>query len=175
MCTDCAGRTWSFGYARSGYHARGQVLEAVTGFKYRDEYFREGQLVGWLTETYDRFMRAERWDALVPVPLYSRRRRERGFNQAAELARGLALRRKLRISDCLYRYRETPAQVGLGKMARWTNMAGAFRLKPRFDVTGLNLLLIDDVFTTGATSNACAQVLKDAGAGQLAVLTVARS
>jgi ComF family protein len=109
------------------------------------------------------------------VPLYHRRRRERGFNQAAELARGLGARRRLPVWNCLYRCRETPSQTGLEKMARWENMTGAFRVKPKFDVKGRHLLLIDDVFTTGATTNACAQVLVEAGADRLAVLTVARS
>ncbi len=104
-----------------------------------------------------------------------RRRRERGFNQARELADGLGARRKLGVLDCLYRYRETPSQTGLERNARWDNMRNAFRLKPRFDVKGRNLLLIDDVFTTGATTNACARVLAQAGADRLAVLTVARS
>jgi ComF family protein len=175
VCQDCAERTWYFDRARSACHNRGQVREAVTGFKYHDQYYRHGQLVAWLVEGFDRHMGLDRWDALVPVPLYHRRRRERGFNQALELARGLASARKIPISNCLYRYRETPAQVGLGKVARWENMTGAFHLKPGFDVRGLNLLLVDDVFTTGATTNACAQVLTDAGAGRLAVLTVARS
>jgi predicted amidophosphoribosyltransferase len=77
--------------------------------------------------------------------------------------------------DCLYRCRETPSQTGLDRIARWENMAGAFRAKGRFDLKGQNLLLVDDVFTTGATTNACAQVLAEAGANRLAVLTVARS
>jgi ComF family protein len=115
------------------------------------------------------------WQALVPVPLYHRRRRERGFNQASEIARGLAAKRKVPVLDCLYRYRETVSQAKLDRKSRWENMNGAFRLKQRFDVKGLNLLLIDDVFTTGATVNACAQALAQAGASQLAVLTIARS
>ncbi len=119
--------------------------------------------------------RGESWDAIVPVPLYHRRRRERGFNQAAELAQGLGSKRKIRVMDCLYRYRETISQTKLERQARLENMADAFQLKQRFDVRGAHLLVIDDVFTTGATVNACAHALVQAGAGQLAVLTVARS
>jgi ComF family protein len=175
VCGHCADRSWSFEWARSGYRTEGQVLEAVIGFKYQDQYFRRRLLVQWLTETFDGNKGAVRWDALVPVPLYHRRRRERGFNQARELADGLSAKRKIKVEDCLYRYRETVSQTKLNRSARWENMAGAFRLKRGFDVRGQNLLIIDDVFTTGATVNACAQVLADAGAGRLAVLTVARS
>jgi ComF family protein len=131
--------------------------------------------VDWLAKTFDRFAVNETWDALVPVPLYHRRRRERGFNQAAELARGLGKRRGIRVSDCLYRCRETSSQTGLDRVARWENMEDAFQLKGGFDLKGQNLLLIDDVFTTGATSDACARMLAEAGADRLAVLTVARS
>ena len=175
VCAHCAERTWHFQWARSGYHTEGQVLDAIIGFKYRDEYYQQGRLVQWLTETFDHHARPGEWHALVPVPLYHRRRRERGFNQAHEMARGLASKRKIPILDCLYRYRETVSQTKLERNARWENMSGAFQMKRGFDVRGRNLLVIDDVFTTGATVNACAQALAQAGAGQLAVLTVARS
>jgi ComF family protein len=175
MCAGCAERRWDFQWARAGYRAEGEVLDAIVGFKYRDEYYEGRRLTDWLTEAFDKHAGAEAWDALVPVPLFPRHRRERGFNQAAELARGLGRKRKLPVWDCLYRCRETPSQTGLRRTARWENMAGAFRAKPKFDAQGRNLLLIDDVFTTGATTNACAQVLAEAGAARLAVLTVARS
>jgi ComF family protein len=175
VCNNCAKHKWYFQWARAAYATKGQVLEAVLGFKYGDQYYQYSRLVEWLTEAYDRHASADGWDALVPVPLYHRRRRERGFNQACEISQGLAGKRKLKVLDCLYRYRETLSQTKLDRSARWENMAGAFRLKAGFDVRGLNLLLIDDVFTTGATANACAQVLAKAGAGTLAVLTVARS
>lgn len=175
LCSNCTGRRWHFEWARAGYRTDGQVLDAIVGFKYRDEYFQRARLVTWLTEAFDRYAQREDWHALVPVPLYHRRRRERGFNQACEMADGLGTERKIAVLDCLYRYRETPSQTGLERTARWENMDGAFQMKPRFDVRGRNLLLIDDVFTTGATTNACAQVLAKAGASRLAVLTVARS
>jgi ComF family protein len=175
VCANCVGRRWHFRWARAGFRAEGEVLDAIIGFKYREEYYQQRRLAAWLMEAFDRFAAGETWDALVPVPLYHRRRRERGFNQAAELAHGLGKLRGMRVSDCLYRCRETPSQTGLDRVARWENMAGAFRLKGGFDLTGQNLLLLDDVFTTGATTNACAQTLSEAGADRLAVLTVARS
>jgi ComF family protein len=175
VCAHCAEKKWYFKWARSGYRTEGQVLEAIIGFKYRDEYYQQGRLIRWLAETFDQHARTGKWHALVPVPLYHRRRRERGFNQAHEMARGLASQRKIPLLDCLYRYRETVSQTKLERTARWENMSGAFRMKQGFDVRGRNLLVIDDVFTTGATVNACAQALAQAGAGQVAVLTVARS
>ena len=147
----------------------------MLGFKYAHQYYRCERLVDWITEAFDRHAGPEGFDALVPVPLHHLRRRDRGFNQSRELAEGLAKRRNLPVIDCLYRYRDTGSQTRLEREARWDNMANAFALKRGFDVKALHLLLIDDVFTTGATANACARVLAKAGAGRLAVLTVARS
>lgn len=175
VCATCMDRNWSFGWARAGYMTEGQVLEAVGGFKYHEEYYRLRQLTDWLAATYDDHAAGKGCDALVPVPLFHRRYRERGFNQAYELARVLGRARGLRVLNCLRRLRETPAQVGLNRTSRWENMRGAFAFKGGFDVAGLRLLLIDDVFTTGATTNACARVLVAAGAGQVNVLTVSRS
>ncbi len=110
QCENCAKHRWHFLWARAAYRNTGQVREAVLGFKYHDSYYQHDRLVGWLAEAYDRHARAEPWDALVPVPLYPRKRRERGFNQANELARGLNQKLKIPVRDCLYRYRETVSQ-----------------------------------------------------------------
>ena len=175
VCSHCAEQTWYFAWARAAYRTEGQVHEAIVGFKYREEFYQRARLVGWLMEAFDRHAGDDTWDAVVPVPLYHRRRRERGFNQARELADGLGAGRGIGVLDCLARDRETLSQTGLERRERQDNMKGAFRLKARFDVRGRNLLIVDDVFTTGATTNACARVLVEAGANRVAVLTVART
>ena len=114
---------------------------------------------------------------VIPVPLYRRRRGERGFNQAELLAR--AALRQLRsswplLTDCLVRTRETASQTGLTRHQRRANVRGAFKVKDRSQVAGKDILLIDDVLTTGTTAAECARVLKRSGAGKVYVATVAR-
>lgn len=109
--------------------------------------------------------------ALVPVPLHPARERARGFNQARELARAL----DLPVLDALRRLRPTPPQADLPAARRHANVKGAFALTPRCRVSGLTLVLVDDVSTTGATLNACASVLLAAGARDVRALTAARA
>lgn len=110
-------------------------------------------------------------DFLVPVPLHASRRRERGFNQAADLAHHLGLP----VSRALIRVRPTDAQTGLPAAQRHRNVRQAFAVAPRSrTVAGGIVVLIDDVSTTGATLDACASVLKDAGACEVRALTAAR-
>jgi ComF family protein len=110
-------------------------------------------------------------DAVVPVPLHAARERSRGFNQARELARHLGLP----VLDALVRTRKTSAQADLPKARRDANVRGAFALTRGVDVDGLVLVLVDDVSTTGATLNACAAPLLDAGAREIRALTAARA
>ena len=113
-------------------------------------------------------------DCVVPVPLHWRREYSRGFNQARELCRYLGLP----VVEALIRARHTRAQVELAADRRRANVAGAFRLRrgllsgPRIAAT--KVLLIDDVSTTGATLESCAEVLRMAGASEVHALTVAR-
>ena len=110
-------------------------------------------------------------DWAVPVPLHPSRRRERGFNQAADLARhlGVPVRRALR------RHRATRTQTGLPAARRHGNVRGAFALaRGREGLEGSVVVLIDDVSTTGATLDACARVLKEAGVREVRALTAAR-
>jgi len=109
-------------------------------------------------------------DMVVPVPLHWRRRRQRGFNQAEALARALGLPWR----NALRRTRRTPSQTDLPAAQRHANVRNAFALRRRASVSGRSILLTDDVATTGATLEACATVLRAAGAREVRALTVAR-
>jgi ComF family protein len=114
---------------------------------------------------------------IIPVPLHSRRQRTRGFNQASVLAQALARRLQLPLDEVsLLRLSASEKyRAGLDVKGRRDSVAGAFQAPyPRL-VAGENILLVDDVFTTGATVSACAEVLTAAGAGNVCVLTVARA
>lgn len=113
---------------------------------------------------------------LVPVPLHPRKKRERRYNQSAELARTLARLTGGVWCDALRRIRYTESQAGLDRDGRLKNLRGAFAVSPRSvkRLAGRNVLLIDDVLTTGATAHECAMTLKGCGVEKVAVLTVAR-
>jgi ComF family protein len=108
----------------------------------------------------------------VPVPLHRRRERSRGFNQARDLALGLGCP----IADALTRTRATPSQTDLPAARRHANVRDAFAVGPRSraGIDGRVVVLVDDVSTTGATLEACARALKDAGAREVRALTAAR-
>jgi ComF family protein len=114
-------------------------------------------------------------DLVGYVPLYPARRRERGFNQAQLLARGLAQRLgKPLMRRCLVRTRSTETQTHLTAAERLTNVRGAFKARWRRWIEGKRVLLVDDVMTTGATVSECARALKKGGAHHVKVVTVAR-
>ncbi|MDZ7291606.1 MAG: ComF family protein [candidate division KSB1 bacterium] len=113
---------------------------------------------------------------LVPVPLHRRRERERGFNQSLLLAKVLAKSWNIRVwPRFLRRTRFTQSQATLGAEARWKNVEGAFALSSRVHPGAQRIFLIDDVFTTGATMNACAYVLKSAGVTSVMGIALAKA
>jgi ComF family protein len=114
------------------------------------------------------------FDAVVPMPLHWRRRFQRGFNQAAVLAKDVAQRRRIPLLNAVRRVRATATQTGLTNAQRRENVRGAFRAGRGRPLEGLRILLVDDVMTTGATGSACAAALKRAGAKSVTLLTLAR-
>jgi ComF family protein len=174
-CTQCAERSWVLRWARAAYRMQGPIRSTILRCKYEGQFHLFPVLTDWLEEGFRRHAAQEAWDALVSVPLHHVRARDRGFNQAAELAERLGRRQGLPHWSCLRRPHPTPKQATLSRSARLRNLRQAFTLKSRFDVAGKALLLIDDVYTTGATAEACARVLQAAGACRVAVLTVARA
>lgn len=116
-----------------------------------------------------------RADLVIPVPLGARRQRERGYNQAEELARRLARRCGLPCHALLRRRRETLSQTGLTRPQRAENVAHAFTALGAAPLRGRVVLLVDDVLTTGATAAACSLALRRAGARAVHVVTVTRA
>ena len=116
---------------------------------------------------------------LIPVPLHKRKLRERGFNQSEMIAASaLKLRRGVSISlvfDLMERRRETASQIGLSRNQRRENIRGAFAVTRPQALAGREVLLVDDVFTTGTTASECARILLRAGAAKVWVATVART
>jgi len=114
-------------------------------------------------------------DLILPVPLHPAKLRQRGYNQAALLARAFFPRhRKILKTGLLVRTRTTEPQTSLSGRARRQNLKKAFGVKDSALVEGRRIVLVDDVFTTGTTVNECARILKKAGADEVSVLTLAR-
>lgn len=112
---------------------------------------------------------------LVPVPLHRRRLWSRGFNQSAIVARELSRRTGVPVAlDALKRTRATPPLKGMGMRQRRRTVAGAFQANASAEIGGRTIILIDDVLTTGSTANACARVLKRAGAERVDLISWAR-
>ncbi len=174
-CPNCRHRHFAFECAAASFRARGLVRELILRFKYQHHYYLRRQLGLWLAASLaDERIRRQPADAIVPVPLHPRRERERGFNQAAAICPFLGRQAGLPTWPALRRERFTGTQTHLSRGQRLRNLRGAFTAVPRWPVQGAHLLLVDDVFTTGATVHECARVLRHAGAASVRVLTIAR-
>lgn len=175
LCSTCLNYAWHFNRARALVHFSEPIARAVHALKY------SGKTSGLSTfaALKKRFLRPDdirQPDLIIPVPLHARRLRQRGFNQAQLLAGVFLPGEKARIrTSFLERCKWTEAQTGLSGAARRKNIKGAFMVKEPELVRGKKILLVDDVFTTGATVDECAKVLRRAGALEVQVLTLARA
>ena len=174
-CMNCGDLEFSFEFATSAYRSRGVVRDLIHQFKYNRQVHLRHLLARMLCEGFrDARLDDLRPDAIVPVPLHPTRKREREFNQAEVLALLAGRRLGLPVDDCLRRTRYTLTQTHFHREERFGNLEGAFALKPGARVEGRVLALVDDVLTTGSTADACARVLREAGASAVIVITVAR-
>jgi ComF family protein len=184
LCGDCITQPKEFRIARAAVAYDHQLTAVMHRFKYAGKIQLAGPLGGLMRNTYMRHWDRQKVDLILPVPLHAMKFRKRGFNQSY-----LLIRRWKSISaplvdnvaglpvntDVLIRSKATVSQTGLGRQQRLKNIKGAFRVRIPEKVIAKKLLLVDDVYTTGATVNECARVLLKAGAEQVDVLTAARA
>lgn len=163
----------SRGYSLGPYHGSLRVL--LHELKYHGRRRVAGRLAELICGDPAAQPLLARPAVVIPVPLHPRRLAERGFNQSELLAAAIAKRLGFRLhARALVRRKDTRPQTGLSAAARRRNVAGAFAVRERPPVHGQNLLLVDDVVTTGATARACALALREAGAVAVDLVTVAR-
>ncbi len=153
---------------------QGDLHDLISRMKYRGEE-RIAEILGdWMGERLVR--KGVRPDGIIPVPLHPARLRQRGFNQSAVMARRIGKRLGIPVSNCnLMRVRETASQTGLTREERGRNLKNAFGILGAQLLEGKEILLIDDVFTTGATLEACSRLLKRGGVLSVAVSVAART
>ena len=151
--------------------ARGLVREVIHRYKYNRHEFFEPLMIQWLFGCGRLFL--EKPQCVIPVPLHPLKERDRGFNQAERLAKGVAEHLNLPMeSRWLRRVKFTETQTNLSRKERMSNMRNAFEASER--MTFSRVLLVDDVMTTGATASACAAALRLMGVQTVDVLTLAR-
>jgi ComF family protein len=177
-CTNCRETRPRFEKACAYGSYDGELRELIHLLKYDQVTPAANVLGGMLAEAIAK-LEIHGPVLMIPVPLHSSKRRQRRFNQAELLARA-ALKRSpisgvVLVTNLLVRTRATVSQIGLTRPQRAENIRGAFRVEHRERIAGRNVLLIDDVLTTGTTASECARVLLKAGAEKVWVATVART
>lgn len=177
ICARCGADAPPFSIHRSCGAYGGILKDVILLFKYK----KFAPLSRPLAEYAAACLTAEAglWegaDLLIPVPLHPSRRRERGFNQSRLLARDLSRLRGVRAIDgCLVKRRNVPPQAGLRADEREKNVRGAYAVMRGRRLAGKTVVLVDDVYTTGATIGECSRVLAEAGAREVRAITLAQA
>lgn len=174
-CANCCEMKWCFMSARSAVIAKGVVLEVIHRYKYQRALWFEPFLAELLAQEAKPVLTRQNYDLLTPVPLYPVKQREREYNQAERLARRLSEATQIPLNTHLIRrIKSTRTQTLLSRAERAANVRNAFAPRRGTRLQGERVVLVDDVFTTGATSDACAKALLASGASSVSVWTVAR-
>ena len=175
LCAACTADRPLYDRARAALVYDDASRDLVLRFKHADRIDGAATFAGWMGRAGAELVASA--DIIAPVPLHRWRLVRRRYNQAAVLANAIAaLRGKRVVPDLLVRRRATPSQGHLGRSQRRRNVAGAFALHPgrAHSAVGARILLVDDVLTTGATAEACAKALRNAGAKAVDLLVLAR-
>lgn len=172
VCLECKHKTYSFDYARAVALFTEQTAKPIYDLKYKHCAFVAEKLGALMATYYEKFLEGSVQPLVIPVPLFAEREKERGYNQSELLAKafckvlGLEMR-----TDIVERVKDTPTQTHLNKKERAKNLEKAFRVTNANVVKGRDIFIIDDVFTTGATTNALAQQMRKCKPKSIGVFT----
>ncbi|MFA5323765.1 MAG: ComF family protein [Smithella sp.] len=175
LCGDCLEKRPYFSYARAVFSYEDIILNAIHQFKYNRNISIGEMLASFMADFSFPGINYTDYCMIIPVPLHIKRLRERGFNQSLILARTIGEKQQIPVNfSLLKRKKFTLTQTGSNKKERKQNIKGAFEVSDPRKIVDKNIILVDDVYTTGATVNECAKTLIKAGAQRVSVLTIAR-
>jgi competence protein ComFC len=176
QCGNCRNLELEFSYARAVATADGVLLDILHRYKYENALWVEPFVTKLFVDVAGPNVKTGNWDMIVPVPLHPRRQKEREFNQAEVLGRALTRATDIRLeTSLLQRTIDTRSQTRLPRAQRSKNVRDAFRFRgQKGELAGKRIIVVDDVLTTGATTNACARLLRQNGAEEVCVWTLAR-
>lgn len=175
LCGQCITGKHFFDNARSLGTYNGTLRKALHGFKYNERSLLSKPLAHMFAEYEGSLLNQKKYDAIVPVPLHPKRLRRRGYNQALILAKAAGKTWDIKVDTrSLERIKWTTPQTVLSKNERQKIIRGSFNCCPE-KIKDKNLLIVDDIYTSGSTVNECARILKKNGALKVDVLTFART
>lgn len=162
ICDDCKNITHHFKRNVSVFEYRGSIKECIYRFKYGNMRCYSDFFTRVTLRRYGKLLKSWKIDAIIPVPMYSKKQKKRGYNQAEEFARSLSRVTGIKVdTKLLIRRKDTVPMKTLSKQQRYENLKRAFVIENRKDYK--RVLVVDDIFTTGSTLDACARVLKKNG------------
>jgi ComF family protein len=177
LCGECLRQNYHFDKASSVFVYNKPISKAVQSFKYENKFFLSKYFFGYIKDKINDF--DDTIDIMAPVPMHIVRLRKRGYNQAALLVRefGKIGYKNIIIYDLLKRVSNNKPQATLSFTERKNNLKRAFKINKKYidKIADKNILIIDDVFTSGTTVNECSRVLKQHGARKVFVLTIAKT
>ena len=172
-CLNCKSNNFAFEQARSATNFDGNIIKTIHKLKYARYKFLAKPLA-YLT--YDKLLTLD-WkiDLIAYVPLHPKREKERGYNQSRELANHISSLTSIPVFHDIERTRNTPTQTKLSRQERQQNVKNCFKITNKSLIKNLNILIIDDVYTTGSTTNEISKELLKSGANKVYVLTVSHA
>lgn len=173
-CLFCGSFNYAFNSNRSIFYYDDNSSKIIKGLKYNQRKYYAKFIARMMTEDMSIF---EKIDVITFVPISSKRKKERGFNQAEEIAKEISKIVGIETIELLEKVKDNKTQAGLSQKERLENLKGTFAIKAGLEdkIKGKNILIIDDVFTTGATLNECSIVLKTAKPKRVRTLTFAKT
>lgn len=173
ICDDCVGRTHLYDNCHCILNYDGEVRGKILTLKNNKVKYIARPFADILLDEYQKLG----WDVdvIIPVPIHPNRERARGYNQSELLCDSLSEEIGIVDTDVLIRVVDTPHQTGLTRANREQNLHSAFKVTDRAKVKGKNILIVDDIYTTGSTIDACVRVLKKAGARSVSALCLTRT
>lgn len=151
------------------------IRKLIIDYKFNEKPYLYRSFLEFLNNYQKEYIQFKIYDIIIPVPISKKRKKERGYNQSLLIARKISSKEKIKLGDkVISKVKNNNTQSKLNKEERAENVKNVYKITSNKEIINKNILLIDDIYTTGATLNECSRMLKQAGAKKIDVLTIAK-